>query len=111
MPEANAAMSWLVEELAAAVSAVGFAGLYEALWIVRGSTLELSEEAAWGLARAAVREMVRSGRWALATVNWPQGTRIRSALDIALIADDDAWLEGDCFVALVATGAGRGRPR
>ncbi|MFG1791607.1 hypothetical protein [Nocardia sp. NPDC049149] len=86
--EESAAAQWLMQEAVDHLREDNL-GVYELLWLLRGSTFELAEDAAERLARATAVELVSTHSAKLVRMKWPTNEiTSRDVPDTELYADN-----------------------
>jgi hypothetical protein len=95
--------AWLREELDEALWAMGYVGLYEALWSINGSSLKLDPTQARALARSVVDELLADPATGLQLrlLTSPGAHIVSAPLSLSTLDDDASWDVGDRFVALI----------
>lgn len=82
-------------------------GVYELLWLLRGSHYNLPDEQAKALARQAVSVLLSDGKAELVRLRWPTNEELDDVADASALQDDAAFdpTESGAYLALVSPEA------
>lgn len=88
------------------LEAMGYAGLYEALWTLNGYRLELTEAQKRAIAREVVDELMAEGKLELRRLTWPNARFVSDPLPLSILDDPASWdVESEPgYVAMVERG-------
>ena len=78
-------------------------GVYELLWLLRGSDYDLSDEQAKALARQTATALVADGKARIVRLRWPTNEEVDDAADFGALENDRAFepTESGAYLALV----------
>ncbi|MGH3628017.1 MAG: hypothetical protein ACRDRL_11335 [Sciscionella sp.] len=102
MSEATAA-EWLWQEALDHLDADTL-GVYELLWLLRGSDYQLTEDQAEILARSTASLLVAEGKARFVRLRWPTNEKVDGAVDATALQGNAAFEPGEdgVYLALVA---------
>ncbi|WP_338769490.1 hypothetical protein V7968_05710 [Nocardia vulneris] len=66
--------------------AADYLGVYQLLWLLRGSDFDLSDDDAIDISRKIAGELVASGQAQLVLLRWPTGPRVTGAVCATVVA-------------------------
>lgn len=104
MSESSAAARWLMQE-AIDHLAEDYVGIYELLWLLRGSAFDLDDTAAKQLARQTADQLVSTGAASIVRLRWPSNEIVPGEIP-EMSPDDDTIFEPEdagVYLALAAT--------
>lgn len=93
-------VTWLVQEVSDLLDA-GSVGLYEFIWLLRGSHIESSEEQHRVHAREALDRLLLTGEGSLIWLKWPSENAVEGPK--VVVPDPAAWADptsGERYLAL-----------
>jgi hypothetical protein len=98
--------AWLRAELLEALEAVGYVGLYDAVWRIN-ARLALDAGEARALAGRVVRDLLASpgSDVELRLLSWPDGVAVSGERPVSALAEEESWLDGDPYLAVIVHGA------
>ena len=102
MSDATAA-EWLWQEALDHLEADSL-GVYELLWLLRGSDYQLPEEQARSLAQSTASLLVAEGKARIVRLRWPANEEVDDLVDPSALQDETAFepSESGVYLALVA---------
>ncbi|WP_253784673.1 hypothetical protein [Nocardia amikacinitolerans] len=104
MGDSSAAANWLMQE-AVDHLAEDYVGVYELLWLLRGSDFDLDDTAAKQLARQTADQLVSTGAASIGRLRWPSNEVVHGEVH-EISPDDDAIFEpaeAGVYLALAST--------
>ncbi|MEV0034217.1 hypothetical protein [Nocardia sp. NPDC050793] len=104
MSDSSAAARWLMHE-AVDHLAEDYVGIYELLWLLRGSDFELDDTAAKQLARQTADQLVSIGAASIIRLRWPSNEVVPGEIH-EISPDDDTIFEpaeAGVYLALAST--------
>ncbi|MEU0876424.1 hypothetical protein [Nocardia brasiliensis] len=106
MTNRSAAIEWLMTE-AHEHLATDYLGVYQLLWLLRGSDFDLSDDDAIDISRKIAGELIASGQAKLVLLRWPTDELLSERCDEHELNDDSAFdienSSGDNYLALAPT--------
>ncbi len=75
-------------------------GVYELLWLLRGSDYQLPDEQARALAQSTASILVAEGKAKIVRLRWPTNEEVDDAVDISALQEEAAFEPNDSGVYL-----------
>ncbi|GIF72812.1 hypothetical protein [Asanoa siamensis] len=95
---------WLAGEVRDHLHDFGAVGLYELVWLLRGSSFGLADDDAVEVARRVARGVLAGGAVGIYRLAWPGAAVVDGPLDPQVLSSAEAWQEGERYLALVEGG-------